>query len=129
MSYLQVQSDECLVFSKTHPEFQHFLTLQCSKEFLDKLILELAELKQELCLWIKDELVIYIKKTPQKESKGLMAHPEKNQWVGTLILSHEDYTGWLARVKGLGPGLSLSLHESFSLKGRSNLSIEIMHRV
>ena len=125
MSFGITQTTPLKYVSEISPEGAVKLRFQLSAEEASRfrnLIAPAAQGQVKLCLpaLAEGEWVLYWK-SREGDCRALYAHPESQEWVGTIALTEEAYGDFLARLQA---GKSFALSQVSPLVGFSNLDLE-----
>jgi hypothetical protein len=90
-------------------------------EYLEAIYVQRAG---ELRLEINSQWVLFWKRR-EDGSRTLMAHPEENQWVGTIALEDQMSSRVIATLQALQAGEEFSLRQIGELASVSNLELII----
>jgi len=109
------------------------LVIKLKRQELLELVNELEELylsgAGELRLIVSHEWVLFWKER-ESGNRALQAHPEENQWVGTVALEKKDAQIFLLSsknmLKNMQEGQSLTLGECVTLASVSNLDVTLI---
>jgi len=129
MAYLNWKdSSATLVQVASHSIYGTQLILRLLPEQLQELIAELQDLYlqggSELRVRLPQDWIMFWKRRDDG-SRCLLAHPEKNDWVGTVALDPLAAEKVLFALKTLEVGRSLVLSELCVLDSVSNLEVSI----
>jgi hypothetical protein len=114
------------------------MELQFDQEEVRLLLAQLEEIflngGHELRMDLPEGWIVFWK-SRESGSRLLLAHPQEKEWVATAALETELGKKWIAKLKSLSPGQSLSLHEVseesgvelFAPGSVSNVEIKITH--
>ena len=79
---------------------------------------------KELRLVISEEWTLFWK-VREEGSRLLVAHPQSQEWVGTVALERQAGQTFVDRLRDLEMGASLTLHEVVPVHPVSNLVLQI----
>lgn len=78
----------------------------------------------ELRVDLPDEWILFFK-LRESESRLLLAHPQKDEWVSTLALEREHGAKVIGALRALRSGEKIEVHALGSVGGVSNVNILI----
>ena len=126
MPYLNWKTREIRKTIEPHADARSTLALNLSAEERAQLLPMLEEVYAhggaELRLDLPGEWIIFWK-SRESESRLLLAHPQRDEWVATVALESEHGRRLLQRLGELGTGDALSISELGAIGSVSNVEI------
>lgn len=128
MPYLNLMDHPVLLSKDSHPKWETALSLSFSGEARDRLLERLeqtVEQQKELRLDLPQGWTLYFK-LKEGDNRLLLAHPEAEAWVGTVLLMEKEMGEFLSRLRGLSPAdEGLQFGDMFQLSEFSNLDLKV----
>jgi hypothetical protein len=129
MPYLNWKEREIRKHLDPHADARSTLTLNLSDENRGQILPFLEEIffrgGSELRLDLPDNWIVFWK-SRDGESRLLLAHPQKDEWVATAALEMEHGRRVVESLRRLGPGDAFSISEHGSIGSVSNVEILIV---